>query len=136
LDAPEVKVVRKPLEDAPFGKYLEILRENGHAEDAELSESFYIELLTTPFEDGKAYTHDDIMETPFKNVVVAAEKILRGIYSEVSENIIPPSSGGRMMAGKDAEGLNPQQLNLLARHQAQAVEEKMAELQGSGGYRY
>jgi len=136
MDAPEIKVVKKPLEEAPFSEYLKILRENGHKEDADFSEQFYIELLITPFEDGKAYTEEQIYATPFKDVLKAAEKIISGVYDEVSKSISPISANGPMLAGPDAEKLEPGVLNHLARRQIEGVEAEKARIERGGGYRY
>lgn len=131
-----VEAVKKPLEEAPFGTYLKILRENGHEMDAEISESFYIELLTTPFEDEKGYTREQIMVTPFKDVCAAAEKLLDGFTRDVASNVGPVSSNGPILAGPDADKLKPEQLRMLASRQVQEVENEKQRILAAGGYRF
>ena len=73
----------KPLEDAPFEIYLKILRENGHQEDADISEALYVELLTTvKSSDGRPFTREQVMKAPFKNLVKAAKIILDEMEKE------------------------------------------------------
>ena len=136
MDSPEVKVITKPLEEAPFRKYLEILRENGHKQDADLSEAFYIELLTTPFEDGNHYTVEQLMETPFRDLVSAAELIMGKVTSELNQAMGPISANGPLMVGPDADKLAPEQLRILAQKQVQGVEEEKQRILSKGGYRF
>ena len=123
----------RPLEEAPFGEYLKVLRENGHEDDAKVSEQLYVELLTIPFEDGTRYTREQIMALPFKVVHEVAEKIVQATYREVSASLAPPSFGGKMMAGEDAAKLSPEALSQLARAQIQAVEDEKERMRLSFG---
>ena len=59
------------LEEAPFEEYLKILRKEGYEKDAEEAYELYTSVL------GEAgYTVAQIMRTPFKNLVEAAELVL------------------------------------------------------------
>lgn len=135
MDAP-VKIIKKPLEEAPFSEYLKILRENGYKEDADFSEAFYLEVLLIPFEDGKAYTKEQIYSTPFKDLVKAAEKLIGGVYDEVAKSMSPMTANGPILAGPDADKLQPQALNHLARRQVEEVEAEKQRILSAGGYRY
>lgn len=124
-DTPSTREVVKPLTEAPFREYLRILRENGHESDADVSERLYMELLTTPFEDGSAFTEEQVYSTPFFRVHEAAQGIINSVGSKIAAASGQTRFPGRMLAGKDAEKLPPDQIALLARRQAQMVEEEM-----------
>ena len=118
----------KPLEEAPFEIYLEILRDNGYVEDADASEAFYTEVLTGVTDrDGNAYTVEQVMKTSFKNLVAAVEKILEVAAGEI-ESVAPAKPmiplTGKVLAGKGAEKLTDEQLTYLATRQAQLFEEE------------
>ena len=132
----EVKIIKKPLEEAPFSEYLKILRENGRVEDADFSEAFYLEVLLIPFEDGKAYTKEQIYATPFKDVLKVTEKLIGGVYDEVAKSMSPMTANGPMLRGPDAEKLKPESLNHLARRQIEEVESEKQRILMAGGYRY
>ena len=123
-----METVVKPLVEAPFGEYLKILRENGHEEDATISEQFYVELLTTPFEDGSSYTKEQVYKIPFKDIYAMAEKIISSTYQEVTKIATPMTFTGTMMTGPDAEKIPPEQLDILARRQAQMIEDEKERL--------
>ena len=116
-----------PLEEAPFNIYLQILRENGYVEDADASEVFYVEILTTI--EPTPFTKEQVMKTPFKNLVAAVEKLLEVAAAEIQkaiprEPVIPLT--GKVLAGRGADELSPEQLTYLAARQAQLHEgEKM-----------
>lgn len=113
----------KPLEEAPFREYLRILRENDRGEDADISEELYMGLLTTPFEDGSAFTREQVYSTPFRDLVKAAERILTPVAEELKKSApAPPVFSGVMMRGADADKLSPDQLNALAARQAAMLE--------------
>ena len=118
-----------PLEEAPFETYLNILREEGYGEDADLSEMLYVEILTTiEVEPGKTYTREQIMRTPFKNLVAAAEKIMSTVTQQLQK--APPRNPftGKSMMGVGADKLTADQLNYLAMRQAQLFDEEKARL--------
>lgn len=118
-----------PLEEAPFETYLEILRREGYEEDAKLSEILYVETLTSiEFEPGKTYTREQIMRTPFKNLVEATEKIMSTVSQQMQETNIQNPLTGKSLMGKGAEKLSPADLNYLAVRQAQLYEEEKARL--------
>jgi len=117
------------LEEAPFWQYLEILRKEGFAEDADASELFYVELLTTiPRPDGSPYTRDQIMKTSFQNLLKASELIVQQINAEIKTGLQMPSTSGPVMAGAGADGLNEDQLQYLMRRQIQLHEEEKMRL--------
>lgn len=120
----------KPIEEAPFEIYLKILKGEGYAEEAELSEAFYLELLTSiDLGDGKHFTKEQVMKTPFKNIVAAAEKILQTAQQEIQQNIMPVASfSGYMMKGKGADKLTADELSRLMMRQLQLHEEEKMRL--------
>jgi len=113
---------KQPLEDAPFDVYLEILRDNGYTQEADDSELFYTELLTTPFEDGSTYTREQIYATPFKNLVQAAEKLIGAAYQQVSKVASPVTANGPILVGEGADELDSEQLRHLLRRQLEEIE--------------
>lgn len=118
-----------PLEVAPFDVYLQILRENGYTEDADISETFYTELLTGLEVEGRVLTAEEVMKTPFINLVEAAEKILGNIETEVQNTPTTiPIGGGKIMRGPAAEKYDDDTLNLLAARQLQLHEEEKMRL--------
>lgn len=66
----------KPVGEAPFSVYLDILRREGYTEDAEIMEAFYSELLTTIPVDGYVLTVDEIMSKTYGELVELAESIM------------------------------------------------------------
>ena len=120
----------KPLEDAPFETYLQILRENDHEEDADISEAFYVELLTTvKSNDGRDFTREQIMRTPFKNLLRAAEIILEEAQRELPQKPrqLPLPSGTALM-GEAAERLSEEDLRRVMMMQNVLHEENKAKL--------
>lgn len=118
-----------PLEEAPFEIYLKILREEGYGEDADISEMMYTEMLTTiEYEPGKKFTREQIMKTPFKNLVAAAEKIIETVTQQI-QNVpkINPLSG-KALSGEGTDKLTPDQLNYLTARQSQLFDEEKARL--------
>ena len=107
------------LVEAPFWKYLEILRKEGYTSDADTSELFYVEMLT-----GFDYTKEQVMNTSFENLVKAVEALIEQANTEITTSINPISVSGPLMVGKGAEGLNEGQLNYLTRRQMQLHEEE------------
>ena len=117
------------LEEAPFWKYLEILREEGYGSDADASELFYVELLTTiPRPDGTPYTRDQIMKTSFQNLVKASELIVQQVNEEIKTGLQLPPTSGPLMVGEGAEKLSDEQLQYLMRRQMQLHEEEKLRL--------
>lgn len=124
--------VLKPIEEAPFGEYLRILRENGYKNDADISEQAYIGLLTSvTFDGAPGFTKEQVYAAPFKNVLMAAEKIVSETQRELSRVSVPVSANGPVMVGKGAEKLTPEELNRLAVRQIQLTEEERDRI-GSG----
>jgi len=117
-----------PLEEAPFNVYLEILRDNGYTQEADESELFYTELLMIPFEDGSSYTREQIYQTPFKNLVKAAEKLIGAAYSQVNKVVMPLTANGPVMAGAGAEKLDNEQLRYLLMRQLEETEKEKQRL--------
>lgn len=117
---------KKPLDEAPLEIYLKILNSEGYGEEAEIIKEFYIQLLTTI--DGAKYTEKQVMETPYKNLVTAAELILEQAGREVQTIIPSVSYGGKIQAGKGAEKLNPDSLQRLMARQLQLHEEEKLRL--------
>ena len=110
----------KPLEDAPFEVYLQILRENDHEEDADITEIFYVELLTTvKSSEGRDFTREQIMRAPFKNLLKAAEIILEEAQKELPQKPRqPPLPSGTALMGEAAERLSEDSLRELMRRQS------------------
>ena len=120
---------KKPIEDAPFHIYLKILHEEGYIEDAELMKAFYIELLTNvDMGDGKTFTYDQVMQTPYKNLVKSAEIIMQTAQREMQLAYPPINFQGTAMRGKGAEKLSPDSLQRLAQIQLQRHEEEKLRL--------
>ena len=118
----------KPLEDAPFETYLKILRENGRGEDADISEAFYVELLTTvKSRDGRNFTREQVMKAPFKNLLRAAEIILEEAQKELPQKPrrLPLPSGTALM-GDAAERLSEEDLRRVMMMQNVLHEENKA----------
>lgn len=108
------------LEEAPFWKYLEILRKEGYEEDANASELFYVEMLTE-----FNYNKEQIMNTSFKNLVIMMEKILNTISDEIKQAPIQHTPiNGNIMKGEGADKLTEEQLNRLLIRQMQLHEEE------------
>ena len=107
------------LEEAPFWKYLEILRKEGYDDAAYTSELFYVEMLT-----GFEYTKEQIMNTSFQNLVKAVEALIEQANTEITTSYNPISVSGPMMVGKGAEGLSEAQLSYLTRRHIQLHEDE------------
>ena len=113
------------LEEAPLWKYLEILRKEGFESDASASELFYVEMLTSlPREDGKPFTKEQVMKTPFKNLVEFMEVIVEQANKEIKTSLTVPSYSGKMLTGAGADSLTEEQLDYLMRRQLQLHEEE------------
>ena len=120
---------KKPLEDAPFHIYLQILNEEGYQEDAEIMKAFYIELLThVDMRDGKTFTYDQVMQTPYKNLVKAAKTILETVQRGMQLSYPPLNFTGTVMPGKGTEHLTPESLQRLAQIQLLKHEEEKLRL--------
>jgi hypothetical protein len=102
--------------------YLEILRDNGYEQEADDSELFYTELLTTPFEDGSTYTREQIYNTSFRNLVLASEKLIGAAYAQVNKVAMPVTANGPVLAGAGADKLDSEQLRHLLRKQLEGIE--------------
>ena len=113
------------LEEAPFWKYLEILRVEGFESDADASELFYVEMLTNITRtDGEPYTKEQVMKTPFKNLVKAMEVIVEQANAEIKTSLNLPSVRGKMVTGAGADQLSEEQLQYLMRRQLQLHNEE------------
>ena len=113
------------LVEAPFWKYLEILRTEGFTSDADTSELFYVEMLTNiPRIDGEPYTKEQIMQTSFENLVKAVEAIVEQAEKEIKTGLNLPSVRGKMAVGAGADELTPEQLQYVMRRQLQLHEEE------------
>ena len=123
------KTVVKPLEEAPFSEYLRILRENNHAEDAEVSEAFYIPLLTgVDLGGGRILTKEQVYALSFKKVTELAEILLKEMGRQIAEAMPPPTVAGPILKGEGADKLSPEQLDYLMRRQLQLTEEEKMRL--------
>jgi len=113
------------LEEAPFWRYLEILREEGYESDADVSETFYVDMLTTvPKLDGSTYTREQVMKTSFQNLVKAVELIVSQAAEEIKTGLQLPATSGPIMVGEGAEKLSEDQLQYLISRQMQLHEEE------------
>jgi len=120
---------KKPLEEAPLHIYLQILREEGHGDDAEIIQAFYIELLTNvDLGDGKTFTYDQVMNTPYKNLVKAAETIMENAQQEMRLVYPPADFSGTVMSGGGAPKMSQESLQRLAMIQLQRHEEEKLRL--------
>jgi hypothetical protein len=127
--SPDTRSIVKPLEEAPFREYLRILRENNHAEDALVSEEFYISLLVDiDLGDGKILTKEQVYALPFKDLVKAGELVLKEMNRQISEAMPPTEIHGPMLVGPDADKLSSEQLQYLINRQAAILEEEKARL--------
>jgi hypothetical protein len=119
----------KPLEEAPFSEYLEILRKNGHSDDADVSEAFYLELLTgIDLGGGRVLSKEQVYTASFKSILEMAELLLNEISRQTIESILPPSITGPILKGAGADELSPEQVNYLMRKQLQITEQEKARL--------
>ena len=118
---------KKPLEEAPFHIYLHILCEEGYEDDAEIMKAFYVDLLTNVDKgDGEVFTYDQVMQTPYKNLVSAAELIMNTVQREMQLVYPPVQFDGQFMVGQGAGELSQESLHRLAeRMQQKHEEEKM-----------
>lgn len=138
-----------PLEDAPLETFLMILRDEGYEEDALIIERFYVELLTNvDMGDGERFTEEQVMKTPYKNLVEAADRIMGNALEEM-ENLVQQTENhgdpnmpsminnhdmgmtgysGRMMRGKGADQLSDHELEMLMARQLQLSEEAKMKL--------
>jgi len=120
---------KKPIEEAPLHIYLHILCEEGYTEDAEIIKAFYVELLTNvDMGDGKTFTYDQVMQTPYKNLVKAAETIMENAQREMRMVYPPVNFQGTVMQGAGAEELSEDSLQRLAMIQLQRHEEEKLRL--------
>ena len=115
----------KPLEDAPFEVYLQILRENDHGEDADITEMFYVDILTTiKSSDGRDFTREQIMKASFKNLTEAIKIILEEAQRELPQRPRRmPLPGGTALLGEAADRLSEDDLRYLMMKQSQFHEE-------------
>ena len=113
------------LEEAPFWKYLEILRAEGYESDADVSEMLYVDMLTTITRaDGEPYTREQVMNTSFQNLVKAMDVIMEQANNEIRASLNMPSIRGRMATGAGADSLTEEQLEYLTRRQLQLHNEE------------
>ena len=116
----DTPLTAKPIEEAPLRVYLEILRELGRKEDADLSEVFYVETLKQ-----FGYDEETIYETSFGNLVKAVELIIGEAQKEVSSlSNVPVPISGNMLLGEGAEVLSKEQLQYIITRQLLLHEEE------------
>jgi hypothetical protein len=116
----DTQLTTKPLDEAPFETYLEILRDEGYEQEADESEVFYLEVLKQ-FD----YTEEQIYKTSFKNLVKAVELILENAQREIElavQTVTPLSQN--MLLGEGAEKLTNEQLQQLMQRQMLLHEEE------------
>ena len=119
----------KPLEDAPLYIYLDILRQEGYEEEASIIEPFYLETLTNvDIGDGKRFTKEQIMNTPYKNLMAAVKLILDQAQQEIQLAVTPAPTNGPIMTGNGADKLSPDALRKLMSRQLQMHEEEKLRL--------
>ena len=106
------------IEEAPLRDFVAVLRELGREEDAVITETFYVELLTS-FD----YTREEIMNTPFKNLEAAAAKILNELQKNVPSPTAPQPISGNVYVGKGADNLTEDEVYRLYMLQKQILEE-------------
>lgn len=87
-----------PLEDAPFGEYLSILKQEDRQQDANEAEAFYLEIFET-----LGYSKEQLYETSFKNVVTVAQKFLEEMNRQFTTFAPSVSLSGTVLAGKDVD---------------------------------
>ena len=108
------------LEEAPFWRYLEILRAEGFEVDADASEVFYVETLSS-FD----YTREQVMQTSFQNLVKAIETVLDTASKEIEKIPLQSTSiSGPVLRGEGADKLTDVELNRLLVRQIQLHEEE------------
>ena len=119
----DTQSITKPLEEAPFKTYLQILRDNGYTQEADESEIFYLEVLKQ-FD----YEEEKIYETSFQNLVKAVELILNNAKTEI-ETVAPMPTplSQNMLLGEAAEKLSQEQLQYLLTRQMLLHEEEKAQ---------
>lgn len=121
--------MKKPVEEAPFHIYLKILEGEGYGEEAKIIETFYIELLTNVnMGDDKTFTEEQVMNTPYMNLVASAELILEQAGREVQSFIPAASIGGKVLQGNGADKLDQPSLQRLLARQMQLHEEEKLRL--------
>ena len=110
-----------PLEDAPFGEYLRILREENLQQNADEADEFYTQMFQM-----LGFTKEQLYETPFKNAVAVVEKLLGEMNRQVISASSPTAAGGPILAGKnvDSETL----MNALPPHMRQFEEHKLNQM--------
>lgn len=124
-----MQTIQKPLDEASFSEYLKILRENDYSDDAMVSEEFYISLLVgVDLGGGKMLTKEQVYATPFKKLVEAAEILLMEMSRQITKAASSPSIPGKMLGGKDADKLPPEELDYLMRRQLQLMTEEKLRL--------
>ena len=111
------------LEEAPFCEYLKVLRKEGFEDDADISEQFYVGLLTQ-----FGFTEEDIMNTPFNKLNEGVELIIKQSKQEVNNVSVPISVSGTMMTGEGAKHLSPESLQRLMMRQEQLLQEEKMRL--------
>lgn len=127
--SPDTQSTLRPLEEAPFSTYLKILRENGYESDADISEQFYIDLLTgVDLGEDKRLTKEQIYTLPFKDVYKAGEVLLQEMQRQIADVVPPNQLRGPMLAGADADKLKPEEINRLMNRQTAIIEDEKARL--------
>ena len=109
-----------PLEEAPYGEYLKILRKEGYGEDADEFELAY----TLIFHD-LGYSKEDLLSTSFSSVHEILEIYSNEIQRQITLAMVKPQAFpiyGTAMAGKNVD---EDTLNLVAAIQMRMHEEKM-----------
>jgi len=110
-----------PLEEAPYGDYLKILRKEGYDDVAD-----EFELAHTLIFNELGYSKDDLFATSFNSVQEILEIYSNEIQRQLTLAMVRPSSftvPGTVMAGKDVD---EDTVNRVAVIQMKRHEEKMA----------
>jgi len=114
-----------PLEEAPYGEYLKILRKEGFNEDADEFELTY----TLIFHD-LGYSKEDLFATSFNSVQEILEIYSNEIQRQLTLAMVKPPSfpvHGTAVAG---EGIDEDTINRVAAIQMRMHEEKMGRERG------
>lgn len=111
-----------PLEEAPYGEYLKILRKEGYEQEAEEFE----EAFTQIFYD-LGYSKEDLFATSVKSVEEIVEIYTTEVQRQITLATAAPQGfqfSGTVLAGK---GVSDDIVNKAAAIQMRMHEEKMAE---------
>jgi len=110
-----------PLEEAPYGEYLKILRKEGYTAEADEFE----EQFTRIFHD-LGYTKEDLLATSLKSVQEVVEIYSEEVQRQMAAAISAPQNihiSGTALAGKDVDD---ETVNRVAATQMRKHEDRMA----------